>query len=77
MTLKRTDQRIRSNWYASIPTFGSVVENMKYVETQGASIVVYCECETNTKRVVKRSRARLYNIKSIKPKMQISFFQCP
>ena len=50
MTLKRTDQRIRSNWYASIPTFGSVVENMKYVETQGASIIVYCECETNTKK---------------------------
>ena len=61
MTLKRTDQRIRSNWYASIPTFGSMVENMQYVETQGASNVVYCKCETNTKRVVKRSRARLYN----------------
>ena len=62
MTLKRTDQRIRSNWYASIPTFGSVVENMNYVETQGASIIVYCECETNTKRVVKKRGTRLHNI---------------
>ena len=61
MTLKRTDQRIRSNWYASIPTFGSVVENMNYVETQGASIIVYCECETNTKRVVKKRGTRLHN----------------
>ena len=63
MTLKRTDQRIRSNWYASIPTFGSAVENMNYVETQGASIIVYCECETNTKkRVVKKRGTRLHNI---------------
>ena len=28
-------------------------ENMKYVETQGASNVVYCECETNTKGLLR------------------------